>query len=169
MSIDAVRYKNYNNIVDTIVCVGEQHRQIKTVTTGDIWSIDLEKNTLYPLMHVNPVSVVMQQGETIYNFQIFMCDLVEPHLSNEQEVLSDTLLLAQDIISIFKSGEILYHSSTSAGEEPRYWTDVNFTIEPFTERFSNALTGWVFNFPVVIENPYDTCNIPIDNSTICVK
>tara|TARA_R100000306_G_C4319902_1_gene114616 strand:- start:221 stop:730 length:510 start_codon:yes stop_codon:yes gene_type:complete len=169
MSIDAIRYKTFNNVIDTIKCVGTQHQIIKSVTTGDIDAIDLEKNTLFPLMHIDIVSVNVLQSEMKYNFQIFFCDLVEPDLSNEQDVLSDTLLLATDVIGIFKQGEILYHYATATGEEARYWTDTEFILEPFTERFSNALTGWVFQFPIVVESPLDTCNIPIDNSTICVK
>jgi hypothetical protein len=55
----AVSNKTYNNIVDTLKELGEQHDQITTTTTGDIWEIDLEKNTLFPLMHINPVNVAV--------------------------------------------------------------------------------------------------------------
>ena len=46
-------FKNYNNTIDTLKQLGNNHYQIKTVTTGDIFEIDLEKNTLYPLMQIN--------------------------------------------------------------------------------------------------------------------
>ena len=52
-------FKNYNNTIDTLKQLGENQFQIKTVTTGDIFEIDLEKNTLYPLMHINPVNAVV--------------------------------------------------------------------------------------------------------------
>ena len=48
MSVDSIRYKSYNNVIDTLKCIGEKHLNIKTVTSGDIWTIDLEKNTLFP-------------------------------------------------------------------------------------------------------------------------
>ena len=57
MSIDAIRFKSYNNVIDTLKCVGEQHLNIHTVTSGDLWELDLEKNTLFPLFHINPVNV----------------------------------------------------------------------------------------------------------------
>ena len=169
MSIDSIRFKSYNNVLDTLKCVGEQHLNIHSVTSGDIWEIDLEKNTLYPLFHINPVNVTVGQNIRSFNFQLFIMDLVEPDESNEQEVLSDCLEIMNDIIAIYKHGEILYSYDAAAGEEQRYFIDNDFTIEPFTERFDNSVTGWVMSFAITVENELNSCNIPIDNTTICVK
>tara|TARA_B100000700_G_C15049794_1_gene859712 strand:+ start:1879 stop:2394 length:516 start_codon:yes stop_codon:yes gene_type:complete len=171
MSIDAQQYKTYNNVIDTIKCIGDNHLQIFAVTTGDIWQIDLEKNTKYPLMHINPVSVVASPSMLTMNFQIFIMDLVEPDLANEQEVQSDTLQIATDIISLFMHSETLYQTSTTVGQQARYFTEENgsFTLEPFQERFDNVLCGWVFTLPVQVQNLYDTCNTPFTNGEICLK
>ena len=169
MAIDSIRFKTYNNVIDTIKCVGEGHLQIQAVTTGDIWDIDLNKNTLFPLFHINTINVNASKGQLQYNFQLVIADIVEPNESeNEQEVLSDTLSIMTDIISIFRNGETLYFYNAEAGEEARYWTADDFTLEPFTERFDNTLAGWTLNLPIVIEFPYDTCNIPTATD-ICVK
>ena len=155
MTIDANRFKTYNNVIDTIKCVGNAHLQIQKVTSGDIFDIDLDKNTKFPLMHINPTTTEVGKNELTMNFQIFICDLVEPDESNEQEVLSDTQQIAVDIISIFQHSETLYSSGNlSQGQEARYWTNDSFTLEPFTERFDNSLTGWVFTLPVIVENTY---------------
>ena len=169
MSIDAIRFKSYNNVIDTLACVGEQLLNIQSVTSGDIWEIDLEKNTLFPLFHINPVNVTVGMGIRTFNFQLFIMDLVEPDESNEQEVLSDCLEIMNDIIAIYKHGEILYSYDAAAGEEQRYFIDNDFTIEPFTERFDNSVTGWVMSFAITVENELNSCNIPIDNTTICSK
>ena len=169
MSIDAIRFKTLNNVIDTLKCVGEDHKQIKTVTTGDLFDIDLNKNTLFPLLHINLVNVNAGKGQMQYNFQLVVADLVEPNeAENEQEVLSDTLSIMLDIVAIFKNGEKLYLYNTVHGEEARYWTTDDFTLEPFTERFDNAISGFTLNLPIVIEWVYDTCNIPI-TTDICVK
>ena len=169
MAIDSIRFKTYNNVIDTIKCVGEGHLQIQAVTTGDIWDIDLNKNTLFPLLHINTINVNASKGQLQHNFQLVVADIVEPNESeNEQEVLSDTLSIMTDIISIFRNGETLYFYNAEAGEEARYWTADDFTLEPFTERFDNTLAGWTLNLPIVIEFPYDTCNIPT-STDICVK
>tara|TARA_R100001082_G_scaffold5791_1_gene3923 strand:- start:698 stop:1207 length:510 start_codon:yes stop_codon:yes gene_type:complete len=169
MSTDSIRFKSYNNVIDTIKCIGEQHLNIKTVTNGDIWEIDLERTNIFPLFHINPVSVNINQGQRVFNFQLFIMDLVEPNEANEQEVMSDTLEIMTDIISIFKHGEILYTYDASAGEEPRYFINNDFTCEPFTERFANSVTGWVMDLEVIVESELNSCNVPIDSTTICVK
>ena len=170
MAIDSIRFITYNNVIDTIKCVGEGHLQIKAVTTGDIWDIDLNKNTLFPLLHINIIDVNASAGQLQHNYQLVVADIVEPDESeNEQEVLSDTLSIMLDIVSIFRNGETLYHYNTADGtEQARYWTAEDFTLEPFTERFDNTLAGWTLTLPIVIEWVYDTCNIPT-SSDICVK
>tara|TARA_R100000655_G_scaffold46752_2_gene83718 strand:+ start:572 stop:1081 length:510 start_codon:yes stop_codon:yes gene_type:complete len=169
MSTDSIRFKSYNNVIDTIKCIGEQHLNIKTVTNGDIWEIDLERTNIFPLFHINPVSVNINQGQRVFNFQLFIMDLVEPNEANEQEVMSDTLEIMTDIIAVFKHGEILYTYDASHGEEPRYFINNDFTCEPFTERFANSVTGWVMDIQVIVESELNSCNVPIDNTTICVK
>ena len=52
-----VKNKTYNNVVNTLLKLGEGHRQISTTSVGDIWQVDLEKNTKFPLLHINPTSV----------------------------------------------------------------------------------------------------------------
>ena len=97
MAIDSIRYKTYNNVIDTIKCVGEKHFQIQAVTTGDIFDIDLNKNTLFPLLHINTINVNASKGQLQHNFQLVVADTVEPDESeNEQEVLSDTLSIMLD-------------------------------------------------------------------------
>ena len=133
---------------------------IKTITTGDIWEVDLAKNSYFPLMHITPVNAVAGTHQMTLNFQIFIMDLVFPDLSNEQEVLSDCLQICNDLIGTFKNGESLLLSNQGLDALPKYFTDGDINIEPFTERFDNAPTGWVFTLPVIIENDYNTCIAP---------
>ena len=161
-----IRYKTYNNVIDTLKQWGTNHYQIQKVSSGDIHEFDLEKNNLFPLMHINFVSVDAETSRMTYNFQVFICDLVNEDESNEQEVLSDTLSICTDLIATFKSGESLYLSSTSHGEEARYFVEEDFFLEPFTERFDNAVSGFVFDLSIIIEQPYDTCNIPQPTTSI---
>ena len=65
-------FKNYNNTIDTLKQLGANQLQIKTVTTGDIYEIDLEKNTLYPLMHINPVNAVAQNNQMTLTFKCLL-------------------------------------------------------------------------------------------------
>ena len=173
-----IHNKTYNNAINTLKQLGAEHEQIATTTTGDIYDIDLEKNTLFPLFHINPVNVSTGQSSLTYNFQLFVMDAVgkrenwteanlqsADRLSNEQEVLSSCLQICVDIIGIMR------HSKwQGAGEldidEPVYFTEGEFTIEPFTERFDNLLTGWVFSIGIVVQNDFQACTIPVADNPI---
>ena len=172
--------KTYNNAIDTLKSLGEQHEQINTTTTGDIWRIDMN-NTLFPLFHINPVNVETGLSSLTYNFQLFVMDAVTEkenwteanfqsadNLSNEQEVASSCLQVCVDIIGMFRhskwqSAETLNPLDIDA---PVYFTEGEYTLEPFQERFDNLLTGWVFSIGIVVENDFQTCTIPVENNPI---
>ena len=46
---------------------------------------------------------------------------------------------------------------------PVYFAEGQQTLEPFTERFDNLLTGWVFSLDVLVANDFQSCNIPAKN------
>ena len=169
--------KTYNNAIDTLKSLGEQHEQINTTTTGDIWRIDMN-DTLFPLFHINPVNVSTGLSSLTYNFQLFVMDAVTEkenwteanfqsadYLSNEQEVASSCLQVCVDIISRMR------HSKwQGAGEldinDPVYFTEGEYTLEPFQERFDSLLTGWVFSIGIVVQNDFQACTIPVADNPI---
>ena len=173
--------KTYNNVINTLKSLGDAHDQIATTTTGDIWKIDMNKNTLFPLFHINPVNVSTGQSTLTYNFQLFIMDAVTEnenwteaniqsadYLSNEQEVLSSCLQICTDIIGMFRHSK--WQSANANGtqdiNEPVYFGEGEFSIEPFTERFDNVLTGWVWQVGITVQNDFQTCVIPVTNTSI---
>jgi hypothetical protein len=172
-----INNKTYNNAINTLKQLGAEHEQIATTTTGDIYDIDLENN-LFPLFHINPVNVSTGQSELTYNFQLFIMDAVSERenwteanlqsadrLSNEQEVLSSCLQICVDIIGIMRHSKWQSEGALDI-DEPVYFTDGEFTIEPFTERFDNLLTGWVFSIGIVVQNDFQACTIPVADNPI---
>ena len=171
--------KTYNNAINTLKQLGIEHEQISTTTTGDIFKIDMN-NTLFPLFHINPVNVTTGQSSLTYNFQLFVMDAVgerenwteenfqsADYLSNEQEVASSCLQVCVDIIGMFRHSK--WQSSETAAldiNDPVYFTEGEYTLEPFQERFDNLLTGWVFQIGIVVENDFQTCAIPVLNNPI---
>ena len=160
----AINNKTYNNLIMTLKELGSKHHQISTTTTGDIYDIDLD-NTKYPLMHINPVNVTTRRTELVYNFQIFVMDLVDDDNANEQDVYSDVLQTCIDIIAILSNSK--WQSQLTLDiDAPVYFAEGNFTLEPFTERFNNAVSGWVFQLPITVENDFQSCDIPMENTYI---
>tara|TARA_R110000787_G_scaffold109662_5_gene218244 strand:+ start:1504 stop:2037 length:534 start_codon:yes stop_codon:yes gene_type:complete len=168
--------KTYNNVINTLKNLGDSHEQIATVTTGDIYDINLEKMEKFALMHINPVNVTTGDFGLTYNFQIFICDLVSEdanwtatniqsanNLSNEQEVLSETLQISIDIISMLRHATQQSEQVVDDINAPIYFAEGQQTLEPFTERFDNLLTGWVFSLSVLVANDFQSCTIPATN------
>ena len=144
----AVRNKTYNNVINTLLRMGEYHKQISSTSVGDIWEINLEKMEKMPLLHVNPTSVVTGDSQLTYNFQIFICDLV-----SERENWTENNASAN-----FSK---LVKTLSNDINVPLYFTQDQFTLEPFQERFDNLLCGYVFQIGILVQNDFQTCEIPL--------
>lgn len=172
-----VNNKSYNNVVNTLLRIGQYHDQISTTSVGDIYDINLEKMEKFPLMHINPTSVETGDSQLTYNFQIFIMDMVseksdwqtEQHKlltklvnteNNEQEVFNQTLAICTDIIGMLRHSSRQSLNGVNDINEPIYFTQDQFTIEPFQERFDNLCCGYVFSIGVLVQNDFQTCNIP---------
>jgi len=174
-----VNNKSYNNVVNTLLRLGEYHEQISTISVGDIYDLNLEKMEKFPLMHVNPTSVETGDSQLTYNFQVFIMDMVgeksdwqtKQHSlltklvnteNNEQEVFNQTLAICTDIIGMLRHSSRQSILGVNDINEPIYFTQDQFTIEPFQERFDNLCCGYVFNIGVLVQNDFQTCDIPVN-------
>jgi len=174
----AVSNKTYNNVINTLCRLGEYHQQISTVSVGDIYDINLEKMEKFPLLHINPLNVSTGDSELVYNFQIFIMDMVSEKndwktkqqtqltklvntKNNEQEVWNQTLEIATDFIGMLRHSSRQSLEGVNDINAPIYFTQDQFTIEPFQERFDNLCCGWVFQIGVKVMNDFQTCDIPV--------
>ena len=177
----AVPNKTYNNVINTLSRIGEYHHQIATVSVGDIYDVDINKETKFVLMHINPVNVTTGESELVYNFQIFIMDMVSEKenwetdqasaltklvdtKTNEQEVWNQTLDIATDIIGILRHSTLQSIAGVDDINHPVYFTQSQFTIDPFQERFDNLCCGWVFNLDVKVMHDFQTCTIPVTDA-----
>ena len=174
-----VNNKTYNNVVNTLLRLGEYHDQISTTSVGDVYDLNLEKMEKFPLMHINPTSVTTGDSQLTYNFQVFIMDMVSEKSdwqtkqhseltklvntkNNEQEVFNQTLEICTDIIGMLRHSSRQSIEGVNDINQPIYFTQDQFTIEPFQERFDNLCCGYVFNLGVLVQNDFQTCNIPVN-------
>ena len=182
-----VSNKTYNNVVNTLLRMAEYHKNISTTSVGDIWSINIEKMQKFALLHINTISVQTSDATLTYNFQIFIMDMVDEKadwtknnadsrytgetnfsklyktLSNEQDVYNETLRIATDFIGMLRHSKQQSAFGVNDINEPLYFTEDQFNLEPFQERFDNLCCGWVFNLGVLVKNDFQTCNIPVSD------
>ena len=117
-------------------------------------------------------------SELVYNFQIFIMDMVSEKSdwqtaqqsaltklvntkNNEQEVFNQTLEICTDFIGMLRHSTRQSLEGVDDINFPLYFTQDQFTIEPFSERFDNLCCGWVFTMGVRVMNDFDTCTIPV--------
>lgn len=135
--------------------------QVNVVTEGDIFEVDLNKQTIFPLLHIITDSATIGEKTTQMDFTLLCMssvdvsnddprDLIEPFFktSNEQDVLNSTLNYLNNIIAEFRRGEA-YDDNYKLQGDP--------VCEPFRERFTNLLAGWSCSFSVLVFNEQKIC------------
>lgn len=130
---------------------------VNTVTMGDIFKVDLNKQTIFPLSHIIVNNVSYQGPILVYNVSILSMDIVDESKDkvtdifvgndNEQDVLNTQMMVSNRFIEILRRG-------TLAND---YELIGNPNIEFFTERFENKLAGVTTTFDMAIANKMTIC------------
>jgi hypothetical protein len=130
---------------------------VNTVTMGDIFNVDLNKQTIFPLSHIIVNSASYQGNIFVYNISILSMDIVDESKDlitdiflgndNEQDVLNTQMSVANRFLEVLRRGTLQ--------------TDYNLIgdaqIEFFTERFENKLAGVTTTFDMSIRNTMTKC------------
>jgi hypothetical protein len=131
---------------------------VNTVTTGDIFKVDLNKQTIFPLSHIIINSVSYQGPVLNYNISILCMDIVDESKSkttdiflgndNEQDVLNTQLAVANRFLEVLNRGALAEDYELVNGSA---------NIEFFTERFENKIAGVTVTFDIAIQNSMTKC------------
>ena len=131
---------------------------VNTVTTGDIYDIDLAKQSIFPLSHIIINNVTTQEQVLTFNISILAMDIVDESKeattdifrgnNNEQDILNTQLAVLNKLIMVLRKGTLY---------SDQYQLDGDATLEPFYERFDNRLAGWSATFNVFVKNDIDIC------------
>ena len=134
----------------------EANSQVNVVTTGDLFDVDLNKQTIFPLSHII-INQASFEGQIVRMSVSLVCmDLVddtkenpraqaEPFYgtSNVQDILNTQLAVINDVVKELRRGTLY---------SDLYQLDGNPTCTPFLERFENLLAGWTATFDVLLAN-----------------
>ena len=148
----------YFYIVNKLKTYLKENPLINTVTIGDIFAVDLEKQTMFPLSHIIVNNATIAEVTTSLNLSILFMDIVDDSKQeitdvwegndNEQDVLNTRLTIAQRLVADLMRGS-LYSSQVLVVGDP--------TAEPFTDRFENKIAGWTLTFDVIVPNEMSIC------------
>ena len=131
---------------------------VNTVTQGDIFKVDLSKQTIFPLVHIMVNNCTLDSNTTTWNISLIAMDVVDLSksvttdlfLGNDNEV--DVLNTQQAVLN--RAYEIIKHGSLAYD---LYMVEGTASLEPFTERFENYMAGWTMTFDVVTPNEMTIC------------
>lgn len=164
MSYENQGLQTYNRVIRILANRLQNFEYVNNVTTGDLFEIDLNKRTMFPLVHiiVNSVNFGGDSGIMTFNITFMAMDMVNEFKEqdntinplimgedNEQFVLQNTLAVLN------KLNEFLFRGSLHTGEIA---SDRAGTCEPFFDRFENRLAGWSYTQDIMIANNITICN-----------
>jgi len=146
----------YKDIINEFKTFTQNHTQINDYDFGDISNIQSNEFN-FPLVFLNPIGGVKVKNITTLNFDMYVLDVVEQDRTNTEDVLTNTLIIGNDIVSQFW---------LDRDESLNFEIDEeNITFNVFEGRFDQLLGGYVFNIEINMMLPLSNCSIPLYDYT----
>lgn len=150
---------SYYGLLNILKTELEATNLVNTVTEGNIFDIDLAKQTIFPLAHIIVNNATFENNVIRYNISILAMDIVDISKDettdifigndNEQDVLNTQITMLNRVYDKLVRGNFF----TNAGI-----IDGNPSCEPFIERFENNLAGWTMTFDYLVGNEMTVCD-----------
>jgi hypothetical protein len=131
---------------------------VNTVSSGDIFEIDLNKQTIFPLSHIIVNNAQYNDNVWIFNISVLCMDVVDFSKTeqtdqfltndNEQDVLHTQLMVINRLLEVLRRGSLF---------DDLYQLQGTPNCEPFVDRFENKIAGWTVTFDVMVSNEMTSC------------
>jgi hypothetical protein len=148
----------YFKVIDDIQTSLIAEPFINTVTQGDIYNVDLDKITIFPLAHIYIENIDLQTNVTSLSISILFMDVVDFSKTaassdirgnnNEMDVLNNMLNVAARLQALI---------ARTPNYKDTYELASNFSCSPFVERFENNLAGFSCDFTINVYNDMTKC------------
>lgn len=149
--------KEFYDLIDKLYEELNSNDFVNTVTFGNIMDVDLAKQSIFPLSHINIQDAVFGEHTITFSMQVIAMDLVdetkedkfaatsEPQkgLDNKHDVLNTQLGVINRLQSKLRRGDL---------NDDNYVLDTNATATMFEDRFENLMAGWALNLTISIPN-----------------
>jgi hypothetical protein len=131
---------------------------VNTVSSGDIFEIDLNKQTIFPLSHIIVNNATYNGNTWLFNISVLCMDVVDFSKTeqtdqfltndNEQDVLHTQLMVINRLLEVLRRGTLY---------DDLYQLQGTPNCEPFVDRFENKIAGWTVTFDVMVANEMTSC------------
>jgi len=131
---------------------------VNTVTYGDIFEVDLNKQDIFPLSHFIVNNATYLGSAWQFSLSVICMDIVDESKdavtdkflgnNNEQDVLNTQLAVINRLLELLRRGNL---------RDELYELTGTPNVEPFTDRFENKVAGWTLSMDVLIPNDMTIC------------
>jgi hypothetical protein len=131
---------------------------VNTVTIGDIFKVDLNKQTIFPLSHIMINSAAYNGSTFNYSISVLCMDIVDESKEevedifvgndNEQDVLNTQQMVATRLLEMLRRGDLF---------DDGYQLQDGASIEYFVDRFENKIAGVTVTMNVIAQNDMTIC------------
>lgn len=149
------------DIISEIKTFLRDHPIVNEVTFGDITQVNLNKTTMFPLVHFFLGNAAITRNTLRTTLTMLFIDVVDytkefnpndegfrQDDTNLIDVYNTQLQIANALISHLNRGD-LYRDMFQLVGEP--------TLEPFKDRFENELAGWSVDITIEVPNNFSIC------------
>lgn len=149
---------DYFDIIDKLKSHFDGDVLVNTVTQGNLFDIDLSKQTIYPLIHIVVNSATLEGNVVRYNISILAMDIVDIAKDEEENKFdgndNELYVLNTQLQVLTRCYELLLRGDLWSD---KFQIDGNPTCEPFVDRFENKLAGWTMTTDILIPNGMTIC------------
>ncbi|QDP64231.1 MAG: hypothetical protein Tp131SUR933471_44 [Prokaryotic dsDNA virus sp.] len=147
--------KDLYHILDKLKGRARSNNITNTVTFGDLAEVDLNKTSIFPIVHITLGPFIFQEQFIEAEIEVMALDIVDENNNqnsfdsfyrnnNLQDVYNTQLAVVNDMQSHLRRGD-LYESD-----------NLNLiggsTAEPFQDLYENKLAGWKVTLPIQFPN-----------------
>lgn len=153
-----------NQVIDIFSDFASRHLQINNFYCGPVDKIGDSVEFTYPLLAAIPGEVVITNNQakdlqrmSEFRFTILACDIEKSDDTNESEIRSDMIQILSDFIAECDGHDFFYDNDMEITGD--------LVMSPFTERFSDLVTGYALNFNIRAPFKFLLCSAPIIDKT----
>ena len=148
-------FSSYKKLLTQFNAFATAHQQVNSFGFGHITQLTSDVVTkvepLYSRLYLTPDYIRLVENQLNINFNVYVADIIDEDLSNQLNVLSDTMEIMKDLFSLLGGSA--------------YIPEWGLTLVPFLHDYDTGLGGWTLSLSIYVPNDYNRCVVPIETFT----
>jgi len=162
---------NYKTFHDDFRLLADHHKQLNSFGFGAYQDLSFwtesrikEQNTtfnspVFPLIYVVPNNVEQKLNYMTYTFTVIVMDIIERDLTNQVDILSDTLQIMDDVVGQFR----LSVDDALGNFNKEYYLQDPVNCIPFLEQYTDLCGGWSATLNIDVMTPLNRCDAAFES------